>query len=266
MHFRKILFPFATITSMLVCLAACGSGDGGTGGGGSSTGGGGASTGGGGSSTGGSATGGTGGDTSTGGSTTSAGGSTTTGTGGGGPTVDYCVKACQTAADCASDAGAFDTDNYACDAGACRYLGCSTAAECATSFNNSDYVCGNDPASPVQYCVKKCQAAADCASDAGAFDTDNYTCEGGACRYLGCSADAECATSFNSAEYVCGDDPTFNVKLCTKGCQAAADCASDAGAFDTDNYACEGGACQYLGCSADAECATSFNSSDYVCP
>ena len=39
-------------------------------------------------------------------------------------------------------------------------------------------------------------------------------------------------------------------------CQTAADCKADNGAFNTGNYACNGGSCEYTGCKTDAECAT----------
>jgi hypothetical protein len=51
------------------------------------------------------------------------------------------VHGCQTAADCKTDSGAYDADNYACDSGKCRYLGCANDAECATTFGSPSYVC-----------------------------------------------------------------------------------------------------------------------------
>ncbi|MEO7331297.1 MAG: hypothetical protein ABI193_22160 [Minicystis sp.] len=118
--------------------------------------------------------------------------------------VRYCATKCQTAVDCQLDSGAFDKDHFACMGGGCAYLGCKTDAECAASNNNNpNFVCGTDPAYPIHYCSKKCQAPVDCKADSGAYDTDNSDCVGGACTYLGCKTNAECVIS-NSAGYVCG--------------------------------------------------------------
>lgn len=57
-------------------------------------------------------------------------------------------------------------------------------------------------APPVSYCVKGCTQASNCATDTGAFSTDNYSCQASACKYLGCVMGTECATTFG-AGYVC---------------------------------------------------------------
>jgi hypothetical protein len=212
-----------------------------------------------------SSTGGTGGTATSSSSSSSSGGSTSsTGTGGAPPTA-FCAKGCASAVDCKVDTGAFDTDNYACNGGACTYLGCKTDDECATSFSNPAYVCAKAPSSGIATCAKGCASAVDCKVDTGAFDTDNYACNGGACTYLGCKTDGECATSFSNPAYVCAEAPSSGIATCAKGCASPADCKVDTGAFDTDNYACNRGACTYLGCKTDGECATSFSNPAYVC-
>lgn len=59
------------------------------------------------------------------------------------PTAERnCVLGCASASDCALSAGAFDADNYTCNAdGACVYVGCNDDAECRASFMAERYVC-----------------------------------------------------------------------------------------------------------------------------
>jgi hypothetical protein len=122
-----------------------------------------------------------------------------------------CVQECAAPSDCGGGGGAFDADNYRCDAGACVYTGCNTDAECAASFSSSAYVCREavppDTGLPLptarRNCVLGCTTSADCTTGTAAFDADNYRCEGGACRYSGCNDDAECRASFMSSGYVC---------------------------------------------------------------
>lgn len=52
-----------------------------------------------------------------------------------------CVRRCGAPSDCASDSGAFDAPNWECSAGACRYRGCGTDAQCQATFASSTYVC-----------------------------------------------------------------------------------------------------------------------------
>ncbi len=121
-----------------------------------------------------------------------------------------CLERCTTSADCGSAPGAFDADNYRCESGACRYQGCNTDAECETTFGSA-YGClaVEPPPIPIpvpvaaRNCVRRCATASDCATDTGAFDADNFECAGGACRYQGCNADAECQTSLRNSAYVC---------------------------------------------------------------
>lgn len=55
--------------------------------------------------------------------------------------VNYCSKACAAASDCATISILYDEDNYECRSGTCAYTGCNTDMECATGFNNQDYIC-----------------------------------------------------------------------------------------------------------------------------
>ena len=130
-----------------------------------------------------------------------------------------------------------------------------------------------DAASPhTAFCQRGCAVAADCASPSPLYDASHYACESGACRYLGCNDDAECASTFASSAYVCRAVMPPDVGLpiptaarnCVLGCASASDCATSA-AFDADNYRCDVDACVYTGCNTDAECASTFASSSYVC-
>lgn len=122
-----------------------------------------------------------------------------------------CQQACAAAADCGQGTAAFDDDNYACESGVCRYTGCATDAECASTFLDDRYVCRDvlppDTGLPVPTartnCVQSCVTPADCAAASAAFDADNYACEGGVCRYVGCRDDSECRASLMNDAYVC---------------------------------------------------------------
>jgi hypothetical protein len=188
-----------------------------------------------------------------------------------GPPLAFCQIGCTAAADCTSGSAAFDADNYRCEAGVCRYTGCNSDAECEASFSSTAYTCATIEGGQ-RTCVMRCSVAADCGSS-GAFDGDNYRCDVGHCVYTGCNTDAECQASFSSIAYVCRDvlPPDTGLPLptarrnCVLGCATMADCSTASAAFDADNYRCEAGACRYEGCNDDAECASSFMSSRYVC-
>lgn len=185
--------------------------------------------------------------------------------------IQFCQLACSAAADCGSASAAFDADNYACEAGACRYLGCNSDAECADSFADPDTVCRD--LAGLATCQSGCVSAADCATASAAFDADNYACDAGVCRYLGCNDDAECASSFADARYGCreAEPPDTGLRLptatrnCVLTCAMASDCSNASAAFDSDNYECDGGACRYVGCNDDGECASTFMDARYVC-
>ncbi|MCB9595326.1 MAG: hypothetical protein H6719_21585 [Sandaracinaceae bacterium] len=187
------------------------------------------------------------------------------------PSVAFCVLGCAVEADCTTASPAFDEDNYVCEGTSCRYTGCVDDAECQATFSSADYVC-RDPGTGVRSCLEGCVASADCGSATAAFDADNYTCDGGTCRYLGCNTDAECESTFGGA-YGCieAEPPPTPLPIptatrnCVRRCASANDCATDSGAFGADNYVCEGGGCRYRGCNDDAECRTSLSSSSYVC-
>ncbi len=121
-------------------------------------------------------------------------------------------------------------------------------------------------ASPAKVCVVACATAADCpyvgVTAGGVYDGDNWTCTDGKCGWKGCLSNAECAAEpgFDYAPMVCAN-VGGGFKSCVPSCSVPSDCphpaVSDA-RFDADNYACQGGACIYTGCSGDGECQQSL--------
>jgi hypothetical protein len=97
-------------------------------------------------------------------------------------------------------------------------------------------------------CRPSCSVPADCVtSTAAAYDADNWSCDAGACAYLGCHDDAECGAGRR-----CADGPV-GVPNCTATCATTADCDMVGGSFGP--FACTGGLCLFTGCPSDAYCA-----------
>ncbi len=120
-----------------------------------------------------------------------------------------CQTKCTTVSDCAiPGSAAYSEDNWACDAGTCKYVGCKSDSECSSSIG-AGYVCRKapwfDPTNPlvVPTCQKSCAIASNCATTSAAYDTDNYACESGLCRYIGCNSDEECRSSLMKSNYAC---------------------------------------------------------------
>jgi hypothetical protein len=112
----------------------------------------------------------------------------------------------------------------------------------------------------------RCQVAANCATDLGAFAAANYTCKGDYCVYNGCATDQECVTSMYSQAYRCADMPGLGYKSCQKSCAAPVDCAvPNSPAYDVSTWKCEQNVCAYQGCPSDAACKTSLMNQQYVC-
>jgi hypothetical protein len=119
------------------------------------------------------------------------------------PALPTCWLACATAADCAQPGELFGADNYRCEDGTCRWTGCNSTAECTATFMSSGYACATFADAPLPTCYPTCSSAADCASASDLFGADNYTCDGGKCRWTGCNSTAECTSTFMNAGYVC---------------------------------------------------------------
>jgi hypothetical protein len=184
----------------------------------------------------------------------------------GGPQYDYCVETCQSPADCvpAQTSALTDADNYACNAGRCQYKGCNSTAECQAVYMSNAYVCGTVSGNPLPACYESCNGPADCViAGSTLYDTDNWACDGGKCRWTGCNSTAECQGAFMSQGYVCAASGA-GFDTCWPTCSAPADCATASPVFDADNYECTGGRCQWTGCNSTSECAAA-NGGDWVC-
>lgn len=148
--------------------------------------------------------------------------------------VAECVRTCGVPADCVPPGATpdRDADNWACDSGACRWLGCKSNAECPTGET-----CGYFAVAPT--CWTQCAAPADCAIGATITSADNWTCSAGACTWLGCIADDECQAEYG-AGYHCLS--TFGFPGCYQTCTTAAECGA--------SEVCVLGACLYQCASA----------------
>jgi hypothetical protein len=215
---------------------------------------------------------GSGGNGGVGGSSTSSGGGAGSGgAGGAAATLPSCYPTCATAADCVVPNGGplHDIDNYECNGGRCEWLGCNTTNECTTTFMDPDYICSAPPGSTLDYCYPSCATAADCVLPNGGtlYDIDNYACNSGRCDWLGCNSTSECTAAFMNPDYVCGTMPGTTFDSCYPSCATAADCVVPNGGplYDADNYECNSGLCQWIGCNSTAECTDTFMNPDYVC-
>lgn len=183
----------------------------------------------------------------------------------------FCRITCDTVASCVQPSPAYDEDNYRCTDNLCEYTGCRSDDECQAVFMSSAWLCRDLGGLPT--CQQACASTSDCGQGTAAFDADNYTCDDGVCRYVGCSNDSECASTFMDDRYVCRDvlPPDTGLPLpiarmnCVRSCATSAECASPSAAYDADNYACDDGACRYIGCHDDGECRASLMNDAYVC-
>lgn len=193
------------------------------------------------------------------------------GGGGGGPdaatlpALPTCLLGCSSPADCTIAGSAlYDADNYSCDGGRCRWTGCRTTAECQGAFGVA-YECGTLTGIPFPSCYHTCDAAADCSLGTAIHDADNYACDGGLCRWLGCNSTAECQSTFMATNYVCATLEGTTFAACYESCSAPADCVLASTLYDGDNWDCQSGACAWTGCNSTSECTDAFMNAGYVC-
>lgn len=178
-------------------------------------------------------------------------------------TEKFCQYACTKAADCVavSSNAIYDEDNYKCENGRCIYLGCLNDAECdevygaVTQATGRVYRCNKNGAYGYPECTPTCSNAADCnlygeGSTQYAYDLDNNKCENGFCVYTGCLSDAECEASTYSDLYKClpQEYSGKTLKICTVGCQTAADCPN------SGLYECRDSVCVMKRCESDEWC------------
>ncbi len=184
-------------------------------------------------------------------------GNGTGGAGGGVQSIPICQAACNSPADCAQGPAPYDASHYECAAGVCKWQGCKADSEC-TALGN--YVCRDQYGVPT--CVKACGSANDCGSGVPYDDADNYTCDNGGCLNQGCNNEAECDAlgDLVNKPYTCAD--LGGGAFCFPECNSPQDCSNGQPGYTASNYECDQGACRYIGCNGDSECATLGN---YVC-
>jgi hypothetical protein len=179
-----------------------------------------------------------------------------------------CLGTCNAAADCVpiSSTAITDADNYRCQAGACQYTGCNGDGECTSVFG-AGWVCRTGPVG-VASCARACSDVSACIIPSSPlYDQDNYSCVGGGCQWDGCNNTSECTSGLSDPRYTCQAVPGLGFSSCYLTCTSAADCVSPGAgvAFDADNYRCQAGSCQYLGCHNDSECQAQNNDPNWTC-
>lgn len=110
-------------------------------------------------------------------------------------------------------------------------------------------------------CMEGCTTSADCDMGSSAYDADNYECRDGACEWTGCNSNEECESVV--AGWICTESTT-GPNSCVDSCTTAADCDMGSAPFDTDNYECRDGGCQWTGCNTNEECTSVFGA-NYAC-
>jgi hypothetical protein len=152
-----------------------------------------------------------------------------------------CRPRCDAPADCGGPA---------CVDGICEKPSCGSDGDCGEGRVCSPFA----GETGVPECVVACTTSADCGDPTRPpYDEDNYACTDGACEWLGCRTDEECAADDGASFPVCR--PIGDSAWCFAACTASEDCAADTpGSNDGDNWACIDGACAYLGCHDDMEC------------
>ncbi|MBZ0233386.1 MAG: hypothetical protein K8M05_13745 [Deltaproteobacteria bacterium] len=190
------------------------------------------------------------------------------GDGGGGPDapppLPVCVPSCSTAADCGTGpAGSIiDANNYACDGGVCRWLGCLSTAECVATYGTQAWTCEAAFGATVPTCWPTCTSATQCANpNSPLLGADNYACDGGKCRWLGCNDTSECTAANMSSAWTCRKQS--GMRNCFHTCTTPSDCATASAPYDADNYDCVAGTCLWTGCNTTAECMSV--DPDWVC-
>lgn len=133
-----------------------------------------------------------------------------------------CYKKCNVPNDCATPGDPLkDEDNWACEGNLCQWKGCLSDEECEARA--AGYVCTKPEGIGVSGenglvvfplplagsgCEKKCTTPQDCdPGGAPLYEPDNFACEEGLCRYVGCKSNDECVTFyeefFGETDFVC---------------------------------------------------------------
>ncbi len=169
--------------------------------------------------------------------------------------VKRCLGTCAGPEDCPPEGlgdagtGAHTPAHYACEEGACRYLGCGDDEQCKVSYIDT-YACKppKTGGAPLQ-CTVPCIVDADCAKTARPHDDlDNWACLDGGCLYRGCNSTEECRLGRGDG-FVCRA-VTGGVPTCFETCGPGPGggpnpgdgaCGGNDALFDADNHVCDGG-------------------------
>lgn len=179
------------------------------------------------------------------------------------PAVPMCTATCERPSDCGLPSPLYNQDNWACNAGECEWLGCHDNNECIFAFMNNNYEC-HDVGEDVDQCVATCSEANDCSRPGPLYD-DNWTCSDSECEWTGCTDDAECQAALMNANYICAEEPGFDVPQCIATCNEPDDCSRPNPLYDDDNWACGDGRCEWLGCNDDEECMSGLMNGSQEC-
>jgi len=185
--------------------------------------------------------------------------------------VPSCTPSCSKQADCGTPGDPlYDPSHFACKAGACVWQGCKSANECKTAAHGGNFVCTASEGTPVPSCIPACHKPADCVAPGNTDamgDASHFACNAGACVWIGCKSNSECASSLHTNKVACQQTAGSSTKTCVPTCAKASDCATSQGGLLTDasHFTCNGGVCQWLGCKSTTECAQTLQSSRYVC-
>ncbi len=110
-------------------------------------------------------------------------------------------------------------------------------------------------ASP-QLCSLSCSAASDCGESDTSYPADAFRCRAGACEFVGCTADEDCAAWFGGPGYapVCGPRG-----YCGQRCTDPAECvdSSRGPVLGTLRNARCDGTCYWV-CETDSDCVAEF--------
>src|SRR5690606_22707908 len=137
------------------------------------------------------------------------------------------------------------------EAGACS-VACREDDDCLPGDQCADF--GNGPS-----CARGCAAPSDCVLAGPSWDEDNWSCDQGACNYLGCHSDEECGEGTlcrpfaGVTEVLLG----YDAPVCVPVCNLAEDCDMGIEPTTADNYQCVFGGCEWIGCVGDSECGSS---------
>lgn len=121
-----------------------------------------------------------------------------------GVAVPTCYPACDDVGQCVLATPIYDADNWECSAGRCAWLGCTDDAECQATYQNPSYACV-EIGGPTPTCLATCDVADDCIQPSPLYDGENWTCDAGVCRWIGCLDDGECQDALMNPDVVCSE-------------------------------------------------------------